>query len=143
MDRCQSDTPFDVGTFYVDAEISNVNRRKSVKVSHLLVDAGSGFTWASSKALSGAGIRVTKKDQMFVMANGQHITRSVGYCILRVEDFETVDEVVFAQPGDLTLLGSRTLEGFGAQVDARQKRLVAAGPHLAASPAQPRGRRAH
>jgi hypothetical protein len=43
-----------------------------------------------------------------------------------------VDEVVFGEPGDLTLLGARTLEGFGAAVDARRKRLVAAGPHLAA-----------
>jgi hypothetical protein len=30
------------------------------------------------------------------------------------------------------LLGSRTLEGFGAMVDARRKKLVAAGPHPAA-----------
>jgi len=40
--------------------------------------------------------------------------------------------VVFAQPGDLSLLGSRTLEGFGAVVDARKKQLVAAGPYPAA-----------
>jgi len=43
-----------------------------------------------------------------------------------------VDEVVFGQPGDLPLLGARTLEGFGARVDPRNKRLVAAGPRLAA-----------
>jgi hypothetical protein len=34
-------------------------------------------------------------------------------------------------------MASGTLEGFGAVVDARRKRLLAAGPHLAApSPAQ-------
>jgi hypothetical protein len=43
-----------------------------------------------------------------------------------------VDEVVFGQPGDLALLGARTLEGFHARVDPRAKRLVASGPHLAA-----------
>ena len=43
-----------------------------------------------------------------------------------------VDEVVFGQPGDLVLLGARTLEGFGADVDSRRKRLVASGRHLAA-----------
>jgi len=52
--------------------------------------------------------------------------------ILKMNGFETVDQVVFAQAGDLKLLGSRTLEGFGATVDARKKRLVAAGPQLAA-----------
>ncbi len=79
-------------------------------------------------------IGVVKKDQQFVMANGQTVTRSVGYAIIRGAGFETIDEVVFGLPGDLSLLGSRTLEGFGAHVDARSKRLVAAGPRLAASP---------
>ena len=35
-------------------------------------------------------------------------------------------------PGDLQLLGARTLEGFAARVDSRQKRLVASGPIPAA-----------
>jgi hypothetical protein len=41
---------------------------------------------------------------------------------------------VFARNGDLNLLGSRTLEGFGAVIDATRKQLVASGPHLAATP---------
>ncbi|HVM97168.1 MAG TPA: hypothetical protein VMT89_12320, partial [Candidatus Acidoferrales bacterium] len=117
-----------MGTFYVDAQISNVSRHKGVRIRQLPVDTGSEFTWAPGEALAKAHIAVTKKDQTFVMANGQHITRSVGYAIISVGEFETVDEVVFGQAGDLALLGSRTLEGFGAHVDARQKRLVAAGP---------------
>jgi predicted aspartyl protease len=71
------------------------------------------------------------------MANGSVITRDIGYAILRTDGFETVDEVVFAEQGDLNLLGAHTLEGFGAIVDARRKQLVAAGPHLAASCAAP------
>jgi hypothetical protein len=59
-------------------------------------------------------------------------TRSIGYAILRAGGFETVDEVVIAEAGDLALLGARTLEGFGAVADARRKRLVASGPHPAA-----------
>jgi hypothetical protein len=43
-----------------------------------------------------------------------------------------VDEVVFAEPGDQTLLGARTLEGLNLTVDAGRKRLVAAGPMPAA-----------
>jgi predicted aspartyl protease len=52
---------------------------------------------------------------------------------LKVNGFETVDEVVFAEDGDLNLLGARTLEGFGAIIDASKKQLVASGPHVAAS----------
>ena len=69
-----------------------------------------------------------KKDVPFIMANGQKITRDVGYAIIRCKEFETVDEVVFGREGDPRLLGSRTLEGFAAVVDARRKKLVAAGP---------------
>ena len=66
------------------------------------------------------------------MANGQKITRSVGFAIIRVEKNFTVDEVVFAEKGDLLLLGARTLEGLSLTVDSRQKKLVAAGPLPAA-----------
>lgn len=44
----------------------------------------------------------------------------------------TVDEVVFAEAGDLELLGARTLEGLNLKVDSRNKELVAAGPLVAA-----------
>ena len=66
------------------------------------------------------------------MANGTQITRSVGFAILRVSSFFTVDEVVFADDGDLLLLGARTLEGLNLRVDSRLKKLVASGPRPAA-----------
>lgn len=69
---------------------------------------------------------------LFQMANGKTITRSIGFAFLRAGEFFTVDEVVFGKPGDLALLGARTLEGLGARVDPQAKRLVASGPHLAA-----------
>jgi hypothetical protein len=43
-----------------------------------------------------------------------------------------IDEVVFAEPGDLALLGARTLEGMNLVVDPAKKKLVAAGPLPAA-----------
>src|SRR5204862_3893033 len=83
------------------------------------------------------GVEPVKKDLRVQMANGEIITRTVGYAILRVDKFETIDEVVFAQKGDLALLGSRALEGMNLQVDARRKRLVAAGPVVAATAIRP------
>lgn len=66
------------------------------------------------------------------MANGQRVTRSVGFAIIRVDKSFTVDEVVFAERGDLLLLGARTLEGLSLTIDPRKKILVAAGPLPAA-----------
>lgn len=122
-----------MGVFYLDAEIVNLRQpAKQVGVHKLVVDSGSEFTWVPEPLLKKAGIVVTKKDIPFLMANGQTITRNVGYALVRAGGFETVDEVVFGQPGDLALLGARTLEGFGAMIDPGKKKLVAAGPHPAA-----------
>lgn len=121
-----------MGIFRVNCTVQNVvSPAKSTAIKQLIVDTGSEFTWIPREELEGIGVTVRKKDVPFVMANGVTITRDVGYVIVRTNGFETVDEVVFAQPGDMKLLGSRTLEGFGATVDARKKRLVAAGPQLA------------
>lgn len=67
------------------------------------------------------------------MANGQRITRNVGFAIIRLDKYFTIDEVVFAEKGDLLLLGARTLEGLNLTVDPRSKKLVAAGPLPAAT----------
>ena len=74
------------------------------------------------------GVGREKKDLEFIMANGMRITRSVGFAIIYVENTLTTDEVVFAEKGDLVLLGARTLEGLNLAVDPRKKKLVAAGP---------------
>ena len=122
-----------MGVFYIDCTVENMAEPdKSAHVEELIVDTGSEFTWLAQDILTQIGVRVRKPDQQFMMANGEVITRDVGYAILKVNAFETVDEVVFAQPGDLNLLGAHTLEGFGAIIDARGKQLVASGPHLAA-----------
>jgi len=122
-----------MGTFRVDCKVVNiVNPKKSATVENMLVDTGSDYTWLPAKVLERIGINRVKKDIRLVMANGQTITRSAGYAILHCGEFQTVDEVVFAEPGDQLLLGARSLEGFNARVDAKQKKLVAAGPILAA-----------
>ena len=123
-----------MGTFRVDCTVENiVNRNKSATVDRLLVDTGSDYTWIPAKTLEKIGVQREKKDIQMTMANGQQITRSAGFAIIRTDGFFTVDEVIFAEPGDLALLGARTLEGFNARVDAKSKKLVAAGPVLAAT----------
>jgi predicted aspartyl protease len=122
-----------MGIFHVDCEVESIlPQPQKVTVPKLLVDSGSELTWIPEAELRKIGLQIAKKDCPFQMANGQTITRSIGYALLRAAGFETVDEVVFGQPGDLALLGSRTLEGFGAVVDPQKKKLVAAGPYPAA-----------
>lgn len=118
-----------MGTFYTDCRVHHiVDRDKSAKIANLLVDTGSEHTWLPAADLEALGIQKEKKDVEFVMANGMRITRSAGFAIIHVEDTFTIDEVVFAEDGDLLLLGARTMEGLNLTVDPRLKKLVAAGP---------------
>jgi predicted aspartyl protease len=123
-----------MGTFHTRCRIANsVDRARSAVISKLLVDTGSEYTWVPEKTLERLGIQREKKDLIFVMANGQQISRSVGFAIIHLDKAFTIDEVVFAEKGDLLLLGARTLEGLNLTVDPNRKKLVASGPLPVAS----------
>jgi predicted aspartyl protease len=121
-----------MGLFHVGCRIVNPVNSKSAAVRRLMVDTGAESTWIDATVLEAIGIERRKKDLQFQLANGQIVTRSVGYAVLKVDKSETVDEVVFAERGDLQLLGARALEGLNLQVDSRGNRLVAAGPIVTA-----------
>lgn len=132
---------FHMGTFRTTIQIENVARRgRGLSVGNVLVDTGSEYTWVPAQTLERLAIKKEKKDLAFVMANGQTVTRSVGFAIIRLGEAFTIDEVVFGEEGDQHLLGARTLEGLNLTVDSGRKRLVAAGPLPAA--ASRRARRA-
>ena len=123
-----------MGTFTTSCIIEHhADRSKSIKIPKVMVDTGSELSWISSKELEKIGIKREKKDLTFVMANGQRITRSVGFAIIRIENSFTIDEIVFAEEGDLLLLGARTLEGMNFTIDPAKKKLVASGPLPAAN----------
>jgi predicted aspartyl protease len=122
-----------MGAFHIACRVENhVDRSRGVNIPGMLVDTGSEYTWVPQAKLEKIGVGREKKDLQFVMANGTVVTRSVGFAILRVGKAFTIDEVVFAEPGDLVLLGARSLEGLNLTVDSARKKLVAAGPLPAA-----------
>ncbi|MGA2061230.1 MAG: hypothetical protein ABSG67_12160 [Thermoguttaceae bacterium] len=123
-----------MGTFSVNCQVVNHQKRSNeAEVRRLLVNTGRECTWIPEGILENIGVKPEKKDVPFMMANGNTITRNIGFAILRIGEYFTIDEVVFAQTGDLALLGARTLEGMNLRVDPRAKKLVAAGPHPAAA----------
>src|SRR5438132_14420632 len=100
--------------------------------TEVLVDRGSELTWLPRDLLTGINVTPVRK-RNFTTATKQMVTRETGYAILSAEGFETVDEVVFAEPSDMALLGVRTLEGFGVMVDNIAHRFVATTTIVAAS----------
>lgn len=122
-----------MGAFHINCRVENhIDRSRSVRIPKLLVDTGSEYTWIPATKLEKIGVSREKKDICFVMTNDEVVTRGVGFAIVRLGRNFTIDEVVFAEPGDLILLGDRTLEGLNLTVDAISKKLVAARPLPAA-----------
>ncbi len=120
--------------FKVSITATNPKREELITPAvEALVDTGSELTWLPGEIMKTIGI-TPRRERTFMTANKTVRTRPVGYAILRSESFETNDEVVFAQPGDMTLLGVRTIEGFCVMVDNIGYRFVATTTIVASLP---------
>ena len=122
----------DMGTFRIDIEIENPARPGDRRTVHgALVDTGAELSWVPAAVLEGLGIERFSQWR-FRQATGEIIERWVGSTRVFAAGARTTDDVVFGMPGDLILLGARTLEGLNLRVEPREKRLVDAGPAPAA-----------
>ena len=123
----------EVGIFRVRIEVENPLRRGVVQaLEGALVDTGAELSMVPRAVLESLGIR-TEKTLRLRTADGRITVRDIGFAIVRAAGVATIDEVVFGEEGDLVLLGARSLEGMNLRVDAREKRLVDAGPIAAAA----------
>ena len=117
--------PVKMSIFKVNVVACNPKREELASPPvEALVDTGSELTWLPADVLTNLGITPRRK-RILPTAAKQSIQRDVGYAILQSEGYETTDEVVFGEPGDMTLLGVRTLEGFGVMVDNIAHRFIA------------------
>ena len=127
--------PDDMGTFRVDVEIENPARpdeRRTLR--SVLVDTGAELSWGPAELLELLGVERNNKWR-FRQADGTVLERWTGIVVISVAGKRTGDDVVFGEPGDLVLLGSRTLEGLNLRIDPVTKQLVDAGPAPAATAA--------
>lgn len=122
-----------MGTFRVTVEIENPLRAGARRaIESVLVDTGAALSWFPATALEALGVERVKA-LGFRQADGSALTRWTGGVIVRAAGVETWDEVVFGEPGDLTLLGARSLEGLNLRVDPVTMQLIDAGPAPAAA----------
>jgi len=125
----------DMGTFRVDIELENPMRpglRRTVRA--VLVDTGAELSWVPAEVLDSLGIERYSRWR-FRQADGSVLERSTGATFVHVAGKRTADDVVFGEPGDLVLLGARSLEGLNLRIEPLSKTLVDAGPAPAAAAA--------
>ncbi len=122
----------DMGTFRTEIELENpASPGERRRVDGLLVDTGSELTWVPAPLLESLGIARVKRLR-FRQATGQIVERWTGDARVFAAGTRTLDDIVFAEPGDQSLLGARTLEGLNVVVDPVSRRLVDAGAMPAA-----------
>ena len=122
----------EMGTFRVDIEVENPARPGEKRVLRsVLVDTGAELSWFPADLLQSLGIE-PRKVWHFRQADGTVLSRWTGGASVYLGGIWTLDEVVFGEPGDLVLLGSRSLEGLNLRIDPVSKRLMDAGPAPAA-----------
>ena len=125
----------EMGTFRVDIEIENPAHPGEKRVLRsVLVDTGAELSWFPRDLLESLGVERLKVWR-FRQADGTVLTRWTGGVSVSLGDIQTLDEAVFGEPGDLILLGSRSLEGLNLRIDPVSKRLTDAGPAPAAAAA--------
>jgi predicted aspartyl protease len=124
-----------MGTFRVDIEFENPAQPGPRRlVRNALVDTGSELSWVSAEVLESLGIE-RRKLLRFRQATGTIVERWTGPAFVYAGGTSTIDEVVFAEPADLVLLGARSLEGLNLVVDPVNRRLVDSGAMPAATAA--------
>jgi predicted aspartyl protease len=121
-----------MGIFRTTVLIENPARRGyTLEVPGTLVDTGSEHTWIPRVILESLAIRVERRLR-FRLADGRIVEREVGFAIVHAAGTATADDIVFAEEGDMILIGARSLEGLNLRVDPAAKVLVPAGPITAA-----------
>ena len=123
----------DMGTFRADIEIENPARPGERRlVRSALVDTGAELSWIPAAVLGELGVE-RNSTWRFRQADGSILERWTGTVVVHVAGKRAGDEVVFGEPGDLVLLGARSLEGLNLRVEPAARRLVDAGPAPAAA----------
>lgn len=123
----------DMGTFRVDVEIENPARPGEKRgLRSVLVDTGAELSWVPAELLESLGVARNNR-WLFRQADGTILERWTGTVVLHFAGKRVGDEMVFGMPGDLILLGARSIEGLNLRVEPVTKRLVDAGPAPAAA----------
>jgi len=123
----------DMGTFRVAVELENpAIPGPRLRVTGALVDTGSELSWFPEDVLEALGIPRYERWR-FRQASGVVVERWVGPAFVHAAGKRATDDVVFGEPGDLVLLGARSLEGLNLRIEPTTRQLVDAGPVPAAA----------
>ena len=123
----------DMGIFRTTITVAHVARPHERRtLTGVMVDTGSEYNWIPRIVLEDLGVEPARVDR-FETADGRVLERPVGFALIHAGRRSTAAVVVFAEAGDMVLLGAHGLDGLNLRIDLGRKELVPAGPVPAAS----------
>jgi len=123
----------DMGIFRTTIGIAHLARPSDRRtLGGVMVDTGSEYNWIPAHVLDELSIEPVRIDR-FETADGRVLERPVSFALIYAGSRSAAAAVVFAEPGDMILLGAHGLEGLNLRVDLARKELVPAGPVPAAA----------
>lgn len=118
----------EMGIFRTDIGVAALQRpEREVVVEGVMVDTGSEYSWLPTELLSELGVVPVRVDA-FETADRRVLHRPVGFAHVSAGGRVGASAVVFAEPGDMVLLGAHGLEALNLRIDLNRKELTPAGP---------------
>jgi predicted aspartyl protease len=118
----------EMGIFRTTIGVAHVSRPSQRReLVDVMVDTGSEYNWIPRAVLEDLGVEPLRVDR-FETADGRILERPVGFALVSAGGRAMGSVVVFAEPGDMVLLGAIGLESLNLKVDLGRKQLVPAGP---------------
>jgi predicted aspartyl protease len=111
-----------MGITNVEVEVANVAAPETTEKLTFLVDSGAVYSVVPATTLEKLGI-VPLDEQVFILANGDKITRKKGVAVFKYASRIGGADVIFGEPGDANLLGALTLESLGLSLDPLKREL--------------------
>jgi predicted aspartyl protease len=112
-----------MGLTVLTVEVANPASPDQREPVEFLVDSGAVYSFVPSEILHRLGI-VPHSRQRFRIADGSTIERDRGDAVFFYAGQRGAAPVIFAEPGDATLLGAVSLESLGFVLDAVRRDLL-------------------
>ena len=111
-----------MGIFNVTIAVANVHGHTFEEVE-VTVDTACDFTTVPREMLQRLGVPVSG-EAISEMADGRQVPAETGWALVRLEGREVYTPVIFAEEGEVSLLGVTTLEVARLGVDPTNRRLI-------------------
>lgn len=111
-----------VGLTHISLKVANpANPRRFARV-RCLVDSGAAYSLIPASTLRRIGI-APSSTRSFILADGSEIKRKMGDVLFILNGQRGASPVIFGERGDMTLLGTVSLEALGVFLDPLRREL--------------------